>query len=70
MQFCNASPWVYLLLLCSDFHFPSSGFYFTNIAHVQEILGTANSVGCTVDGKKPRQLQAEIESGAFEIPSA
>ncbi len=52
--------------------FPSfcfSCFYF-NLAQLQEILGTANSVGCTVDGKKPRQLQADIESGAFEIPSA
>lgn len=33
---------------------------------VKEILGTANSVGCTVDGKTPKQVQAEIDSGEIE----
>jgi len=35
---------------------------------VKEILGTANSVGCTVDGKTPRQVQKEIDEGIVEIP--
>ncbi|CEM34260.1 unnamed protein product [Vitrella brassicaformis CCMP3155] len=35
---------------------------------VKEMLGTANAVGCTVDGKKPTQLQAEIDSGEWDIP--
>ncbi|GLJ12848.1 hypothetical protein SUGI_0199010 [Cryptomeria japonica] len=28
---------------------------------VKEILGTSVSVGCTVDGKDPKDLQAEID---------
>ena len=34
---------------------------------VKEVLGTCVSVGCTVDGKKPKEVQAEIDSGAIEI---
>ena len=33
---------------------------------VKEVLGTCNSVGCTVDGKAPTQVQKEIDRG--EIP--
>jgi len=36
---------------------------------VKEILGTANSVGCTVDGQSPKDVQEQISSGAIEIPS-
>jgi large subunit ribosomal protein L12e len=35
---------------------------------VKEILGTCVSVGCTVDGKDPRDLQKEIDEGEVEIP--
>ncbi|KNC55369.1 60S ribosomal protein L12 [Thecamonas trahens ATCC 50062] len=35
---------------------------------VKEILGTAVSVGCTVDGEDPRDIQAAIDSGEIEIP--
>jgi large subunit ribosomal protein L12e len=35
---------------------------------VKEILGTCVSVGCTVDGKDPKDLQSEIDDGAEEIP--
>ncbi|RHZ66647.1 hypothetical protein Glove_306g38 [Diversispora epigaea] len=35
---------------------------------VKEILGTANSVGCTVDGQSPKDLSDAIESGEVEIP--
>ena len=31
----------------------------------KEILGTCVSIGCTVDGKNPRDLQADIDTGAF-----
>mmetsp|Transcript_22862 Transcript_22862/g.40695 ORF Transcript_22862/g.40695 Transcript_22862/m.40695 type:complete len:167 (-) Transcript_22862:76-576(-) len=36
----------------------------------KEMLGTAVSVGCTVDGKDPRDVQEEIEDGEIEIPEA
>ncbi|KAI3930740.1 hypothetical protein MKX01_037186 [Papaver californicum] len=32
------------------------------------ILGTCVSVGCTVDGKNPKDLQDEIADGTVEIP--
>jgi large subunit ribosomal protein L12e len=35
---------------------------------VKEILGTCVSVGCTVDGKDPKDLQQEISDGDVEIP--
>ncbi|KAF9622643.1 hypothetical protein IFM89_032542 [Coptis chinensis] len=35
---------------------------------VKEILGTCVSVGCTVDGKDPKDLQQEITDGDVEIP--
>ncbi|CAL5365613.1 unnamed protein product [Camellia sinensis] len=35
---------------------------------VKEILGTCVSVGCTVDGKNPKDLQQEIGDGDVEVP--
>jgi len=35
---------------------------------VKEILGTCNSVGCTVNGEAPTAVQAQVDEGAFEIP--
>ncbi|KAF3087118.1 60S ribosomal protein L12 [Orbilia oligospora] len=35
---------------------------------VKEILGTAFSVGCKVDGKSPKDVQEEIDNGEIEIP--
>ena len=35
---------------------------------VKEILGTCVSVGCTVDGKSPKDLQEEIDDGDVEVP--
>ncbi|KAI3696757.1 hypothetical protein L6452_29287 [Arctium lappa] len=35
---------------------------------VKEILGTCVSVGCTVDGKDPKDLQQEIADGDVEVP--
>ena len=32
-------------------------------ATVKEVLGTASSVGCTVDGKDPRAIQKDIDRG-------
>lgn len=35
---------------------------------VKEILGTCVSVGCTVDGKDPKDLQQEISNVDVEVP--
>jgi len=35
---------------------------------VKEILGTAFSVGCQVDGRSPKDISDDIESGEIEIP--
>ena len=32
---------------------------------VKEILGTCVAIGCTVDGKNPRDVQAEIDNGVW-----
>ncbi|GAA5853918.1 hypothetical protein JCM3766R1_005779 [Sporobolomyces carnicolor] len=36
---------------------------------VKEILGTAQSVGCTIDGQPPHDIIEAIDSGDVEIPS-
>merc|ERR1712087_911426 len=35
---------------------------------VKEILGTAQSVGCTIDGEPPHDLIDQIKSGELEVP--
>lgn len=35
----------------------------------KEILGTAQSVGCTIDGKAAHDVIDDINSGALEVPS-
>jgi len=35
---------------------------------VKEILGTAFSIGCAVDGCNPRDLQERIDEGEWEVP--
>ena len=35
---------------------------------VKEMLGTCNSIGCTVNGESPRDVQAGIDDGEVEIP--
>jgi large subunit ribosomal protein L12e len=35
----------------------------------REILGTAFSVGCTVDGMNPRDVSDKIAAGEIEVPS-
>ncbi|GAA93562.1 uncharacterized protein L969DRAFT_89178 [Mixia osmundae IAM 14324] len=35
---------------------------------VKEILGTAQSVGCTIDGKPPHDVIDEVNSGEREVP--
>lgn len=35
---------------------------------VKEILGTAQSVGCTVDGKPPHDVIEAIDAGETEVP--
>lgn len=34
---------------------------------VKEILGTCYSVGCTVDGKHPKEMQKMIDDGEIEV---
>lgn len=34
----------------------------------KEVLGTARSIGCTVDGETPATLQAMIDSNEWELP--
>merc|ERR1719330_2325662 len=36
---------------------------------VKEILGTCNSIGCSVNGESPRDIQAGIDDGEIEIPA-
>lgn len=35
----------------------------------KEVLGTAHSVGCTVDGRSPHDLIEDVNSGSIEIPA-
>eukprot|EP00178_Gracilaria_changii_P028104 TRINITY_DN9589_c1_g1_i1.p2 TRINITY_DN9589_c1_g1~~TRINITY_DN9589_c1_g1_i1.p2 ORF type:complete len:165 (-),score=35.35 TRINITY_DN9589_c1_g1_i1:30-524(-) len=35
---------------------------------VCEILGTANAVGCTVEGQRPQAIIEQIKAGSIEIP--
>lgn len=35
---------------------------------VKEVLGTAQSVGCTIDMKLPHDLIDEINDGSVEVP--
>lgn len=35
---------------------------------VKEILGTCNSVGCTIDNNNPQDLIKQINSGELEVP--
>jgi len=35
---------------------------------VKEILGTAQSVGCTIDGKPPHDVIEGIDDGSVEVP--
>ena len=40
-----------------------------NLANgAKEILGTAQSVGCTVDGQPPHDIIDQINSGEIEVP--
>lgn len=36
---------------------------------VKEILGTAQSVGCTIDGRAPHDIIDDINSQTVEIPA-
>jgi large subunit ribosomal protein L12e len=36
---------------------------------VKEILGTAVSVGCTIDGNDPKDLQSQIDDGSMVCPA-
>ena len=34
---------------------------------VKEVLGTAVSIGCTVEGKSPKDIQKSIDNGEIEV---
>lgn len=36
---------------------------------IKEVLGTAQSVGCTIDGRAPHEVIDDINSGAVECPT-
>lgn len=36
---------------------------------VCEILGTCVSVGCTIEGQAPRDLNEKVQAGEIEIPA-
>jgi len=38
------------------------------IGTVKEVLGTCVSVGCQVDGKSPKEIQAKLSKGDYNIP--
>jgi len=44
----------------------SNSVNFTGV--VREILGTAQSVGCTIDHQTPQDWLQQIASGEFECP--
>ena len=35
---------------------------------VKEILGTAQSVGCNVDGVNPHEIILKVDSGEYPVP--
>ena len=34
---------------------------------VKEVLGTAVSIGCSIDGEDPRKIQAKIDDGSIAV---
>eukprot|EP00796_Vickermania_ingenoplastis_P005289 gene5288-3793_t len=36
---------------------------------VLEVLGTAVSIGCTIDGESPRDIQAKVKEGKMKVPN-
>jgi large subunit ribosomal protein L12e len=37
---------------------------------VKEVLGTCRSMGCTIDGMTPSELNSKITDGSVSVPSA
>jgi large subunit ribosomal protein L12e len=35
---------------------------------LKEVLGTAFSIGCTIDGKSAKDVQVDVDTGAFDCP--
>merc|ERR1719210_2446816 len=35
---------------------------------VKEVLGTCVSVGCSIDGKSPKDVQHAIDAGEIDVP--
>uniref|UniRef100_A0A3Q2X6H7 Large ribosomal subunit protein uL11 n=1 Tax=Haplochromis burtoni TaxID=8153 RepID=A0A3Q2X6H7_HAPBU len=43
--------------------------FYSSSGTIKEILGTAQSVGCTIDGRHPHDVIDDINSGKVECPS-
>ena len=39
------------------------------VGTVKEVLGTAFSIGCTVNGQSPKEIQRQIDAGDIKVPS-
>ena len=39
------------------------------VGTVHEVLGTAFSIGCTVNGQNPGEIQKQIKAGSITIPA-
>jgi large subunit ribosomal protein L12e len=39
-----------------------------SVGTVKEVLGTCVSLGCTVDGKSPKEITAAINAGEKDVP--
>jgi large subunit ribosomal protein L12e len=39
------------------------------VGTVKEVLGTAFSIGCTVNGQNPKEIQRQIDTGDIKVPN-
>jgi len=60
-------PFDEIVKIAREMHFKSMSHELQGT--VKQILGTCFSVGCKVDGRHPRDIIADIDSGAIEVPA-
>jgi len=59
-------PWEELVAIAREMKFRSQARELKGT--VKEILGTALSIGCQIEGESPKAILAKIESGELEVP--
>ncbi|EFA76249.1 S60 ribosomal protein L12 [Heterostelium album PN500] len=59
-------PFEEIIKIAKTMRFKSMAIDFQST--VLEILGTANSIGCKVNGKSPRDIQQQIKDGTLACP--